>query len=101
MSAFGLELTSHARGVILAVRAQPGARRDAVAGVHDGALRVAVTEAPERGRANEAIAGLLAQTLGCPKGQVTLLSGMASRRKRFLVEGLTVDDVRGRLEGIG
>jgi hypothetical protein len=93
----GVELSAHAEGTIVPVRAQPGARRDAIVGVHAGALRVAVTAAPERGKANEAIAAVLAEALGCRPSQVALLSGAASRQKRFLVVGLAPEQVRGRL----
>lgn len=97
----GVELTAHADGTIIPIRAQPGARRDAIVGVHAGALRVAVTAAPERGRANEAIAAVLAEALGCRPSQVALLSGAASRQKRFLVAGLAPEQLRGRLADLG
>ena len=45
-----LNLEPDPRGVILTVRAHAGARQNAVVGVRDGMLRVAVTEAPRRAR---------------------------------------------------
>jgi uncharacterized protein (TIGR00251 family) len=97
----GVELSAHVEGTIVPVRAQPGARKDAIVGVHAGALRVAVTAPPERGKANEAIAAVLAETLGCRPSQVALLSGASSRQKRFLVAGLAPEQVRGRLADLG
>ena len=53
-----IALSAHClRGTILPVRAQPGAKKNAVLGERAGALRVAVSAAPERGKANEAISG--------------------------------------------
>ncbi len=80
--------------VLVPVRAQPGASRDRIAGEHRGALKVAVTRPPERGRANDAIAAALADALGVRKGAVTLVSGATSRDKVFRIEGCTPDDVR-------
>jgi len=92
-----IELCVHAQGIIVPVRAQPDARKNAIVGEHAGALRVAVTAAPERGKANAAIARLLAEALGCKASEVALLSGETSRSKRFLIIGAKPDDVRARL----
>jgi uncharacterized protein (TIGR00251 family) len=95
-----IELAVHAEGCVLAVRAQPGARRNAVIGEKNGALRVAVTAPPDRDRANKAIEEVLADALGLRKSQVALLSGPTSRDKRFLLRGATVEDVRERLTSL-
>jgi uncharacterized protein (TIGR00251 family) len=93
-----IALTAHAAGTILPVKAQPGARRTAIVGVHAGALRVAVAAPPEKGKANAAIVALLAETLGCKASQVTLLTGATGRQKRFLIAGSTPEELRRRLE---
>jgi uncharacterized protein (TIGR00251 family) len=95
-----IELTVHAEGIILTVLAQPGAKRNAILGERAGALRVAVTAAPEKGKANAAIASLLAASLGCRQSQIVLLSGETSRHKRFLMGGLTAFDLQSRLAGL-
>ncbi|HEV3120444.1 MAG TPA: DUF167 domain-containing protein, partial [Isosphaeraceae bacterium] len=61
------------------------------------ALKVAVTAPPERGKANDAIARVLAETLGCKPAQVELLGGPTSRSKRFLVRGMELEEIRSRL----
>ena len=83
-----LDITTTANGLILPVRASPGAKRDALAGEHAGALKVAVSAPPDKGKANEAIVGLLSKTLGIPKSQIALVSGAASRQKKFRIEGI-------------
>src|SRR5689334_15319887 len=92
-----LELESHAQGVVVPVRAHAGARRNAVLGVRAGALRVAVTAAPEKGKANQAIIAVLAKTLGLSKSAIAILSGETSPQKRLLVTGVTVQQVRDAL----
>jgi uncharacterized protein (TIGR00251 family) len=97
VSAPELALAVARDGLVVAVSAKPRARRDAIAGLRDGALLVETTAAPEDGAANEAIRRLLANALGIPRAQVTLTSGGASRRKRFKVAGLSPEYARARL----
>jgi uncharacterized protein (TIGR00251 family) len=94
-----ISVEPHPEGSILPVRAHAGARRNELGGEHGGALRIAVTQAPERGKANKAIAALLAESLGVRKSQVELLSGETSSQKRFLVRGLTPKELLSRLAG--
>ena len=95
-----IELTNHAEGTILPVHAQPGARRNGILGERAGALRVAVTSPPEKGKANAAIQSLLAESLGCRPSQIALLSGETARQKRFLVAGLTPDELRPKIAAL-
>ncbi len=91
-------LTPHANGTVLRVRAQPGAKRNAVLGERAGALRVAVSAAPEKGKANDAIQAVLADALGCRSSQIALLSGATSRSKTFLVSGIEPDELRMKVD---
>ena len=95
-----IDLEPHDEGSILPVRAHPGARRNEIRGEHDGALRVAVTQAPEKGKANKAIAELLAKKLAVRKSQVELVSGETAGQKRFLVRGLAPDELSARLASV-
>lgn len=76
----------------VAVKVTPKARHAGVLGVAPGKhggplLRLAVTEPPEDGRANEAVLRLLAERLGVAPSSCTLLRGAASREKLIRVEG--------------
>ncbi len=90
-----LTLADHPEGVILPVRAQPGARKNAIVGEQAGALRIAVTAPPEDGRTNKALVELLRESLKVKRSQVELVSGEKSRDKRFLIRGLTVAELQG------
>lgn len=94
-----ITLGEHAEGVVLPVRAQPGARRQGVVGERNGALKVAVTAPPLEGRANEAVAEVLREALGLRRGQVELIGGATGRDKRFLIRGVSAAELRGRLAG--
>lgn len=85
--------------VRLAIRVQPGARRDGLAGTRsDGTWKVAVTAPPEGGRANAAVVEVLAAALGLKPRQVKVTRGAASRSKTVEIEGLDEAQVRARLE---
>jgi uncharacterized protein (TIGR00251 family) len=69
--------------VLLRVRVQPKARRNAVMGWRGEALRVSVTAPPEDGKANRAVIELLADTLAVPASSISLVRGATSRDKWF------------------
>ncbi len=92
-----IEISPHAEGCVMSVRAQPGARRNAVVGEQAGALKVAVTAPPDKGRANEAIIEGLAEAFGLKRSQVELLSGATSRQKKFLLRGISRSELLGKL----
>jgi uncharacterized protein (TIGR00251 family) len=84
--------TVAADGVRLAVRLTPKASSARIVGlIEDGAggvaLKVAVTAAPEAGKANDALLALLAKTLGLKRRDLTLALGAADRRKLVHVQG--------------
>jgi len=85
------------RGIVLPVQAQPKARCNAVLGVRQGRLLVAVTQPPEQGKANEALIEVLADALAIKRRQITLLSGATSARKRFLVIEADLAQLSARL----
>jgi hypothetical protein len=84
-------------GCVVPVRVHPGAKRDAVTGTHDGAVKIALTSPPVDGSANEALVAFVAKRLGVARGQVTLLTGASSRMKTLRVVGLTADEVAAKL----
>jgi len=87
----------HPEGATLAVRAQPGAKKDAILGRHGDALKVAVTAPAEDGRANAALVECLKNWLGVKRSQVELLSGQKNRQKVFLIRGLTPEELAERV----
>jgi len=92
-----VELREHALGVLLPVRAQPGARRNGVRGEHQGMLRVSVTQTAERGKANDALARVLCKSLKLRGGQLQLQSGATAQNKVFVVREMTVADLAERI----
>ena len=87
------------------LRVSPGAARPAVVGRHgsgqDAAWKVRVAAAPERGKANEAVLALLAETLAVPRSSVTLVWGGGSRDKIVELAGIEPDEIERRLATAG
>ncbi len=90
----GSEETPEEVDIVLRVHVQPGAGRTEVVGRHGDALKVKVAAAPEGGRANTAVAQLVASMLGVPPTAVVLVSGATNRAKRFRIGPVDLGAVR-------
>lgn len=86
------------RPVRLALRVAPGARRPGIVGRHGDGWRVRVAAAPERGRANEELITLLADTLGLRRNDVRVVAGAAGRDKVVELERLGRAEIEACLE---
>lgn len=82
-------LREHADGMLLALRVQPGSRKEGILGVHADRLKVAVHAAPEKGKANDAVIDVLAEALGLRKNQIILQQGATSQNKVVLLLGIS------------
>ena len=89
-----------ARGeaVLIRLRLQPRAKRNAIVIESDGRIRAAVTAPPVEGAANKALKILVAKHLGVSKASVTLLSGERSRDKSLKVAGISREEVIRKFE---
>ncbi len=83
-----------AGGVVIRVHVQPKSRREQILGMHGDRIKLAVTEPPDKGKANEAVVRLIAAELHLAGSCVKLLRGSTSRQKDLLVPELSVEDVR-------
>jgi uncharacterized protein (TIGR00251 family) len=81
----------HDKGVVAQIRLTPGARKNALGGTlppAEGktALKAAVTDPPENGKANKELLKMLAKTWGLPKTSLRIIAGETARRKAVLIE---------------
>jgi uncharacterized protein len=79
-------------GALLFVRASPGAAKDEITGLWQGArderrLAVKVAAPPDKGKANAAIIKLLAKALGVPKSTLSVSTGETARLKTIMITG--------------
>ncbi len=85
-------LREHPDGVLLSVRVQPGSRKAGILGVHGTQLKVAVHAPPEKGKANDALIEVLAETLGLRKKQIILQQGATNQNKVVLLAGIKLTE---------
>lgn len=83
-----------AEGVVIRVHVQPKSRREQIIGMHGDRIKLAVTEPPDKGKANDAVLCLIASGLNVATSSVELLRGATSRQKDLLVRQLSADEVK-------
>lgn len=84
-------------GCTLAVRVRPGARKNDVAGLHAGAVKISLTAPPVDGRANEALIEFVAELVGLPRARIAILTGASSRMKLLRITGKSAAEVQAAL----
>ena len=85
------------RACRLQVKVVPGASRAEVVGLLGAAVKIRVAAPPEGGQANRAVCALLADRLGLPLDQVTVVAGPASPVKVIGLVGITETAAKARL----
>jgi uncharacterized protein (TIGR00251 family) len=80
-------------GVILKLYVQPKARKAQIVAMHGDRLKIAVTEPPDKGKANEAVTQLIASVVRTAASNVRLIRGQTSRQKDLVISGLEYETV--------
>ncbi len=79
-------------GIVVSVKVQPNAGKDRVVGEHADQLKVAVTVAPEKGKANRAVIKVLSKWLGVKSTDIQIVSGETSRDKKVFIRNINEED---------
>ncbi|HET9480955.1 MAG TPA: DUF167 domain-containing protein [Candidatus Polarisedimenticolia bacterium] len=98
MDTAGLDLVDAEGGCRLKVRVKPSAKQDTLIGPHGGRIKMTVVAPPERGKANESVARVLAGALNLATSRVRVVLGFGTQDKTVFVEGCGSEEVRRRLE---
>lgn len=85
-------------GVLLSLKVQPRASKNEVGEIMGNELKIKVTAPPVDSAANVALIRFLAEVLGCSRAAVQLLRGQTSRHKQVLIQGMTFEEVEGKLK---
>ncbi len=83
--------------MLLRVRVQPRASRDALSVDSGDRIRVALSAPPVDGAANKALVAFLAKTLGVRKAAISLETGAKSREKTLRIKGVSMAALRDRI----
>ena len=93
-----IELRETSKGIILPIKVSAGSRVSGIRGLQDGALKVSVTVAPEKGKANKAVIKLLAGELNIPRSTMEIVAGTTSAQKQVLVSGgVSIEELNSRI----
>lgn len=79
------------------LRISARASRNAIRGWHDGALKISITTAPEKGKANAAILKLLAKAIGTSPSALSIVHGHTSPDKLVEAQGLSPSELEERI----
>lgn len=90
-------MEARADGVLLRVKVQPKASRNAVLGEQGGRIRIALTAPPVEGAANDSLVKFLAGVLDVRRQQIEIKGGEHARDKSLLVQNVSVEQVNSAL----
>ena len=93
----GLRIEPRKDLLCVRIRVQPRSSRNQVVGVHDGALKIALTAPPVEDRANRDLVRFLARLVGVSRSRVHLVSGHKSRLKTIGFEAISEQKIREQL----
>jgi uncharacterized protein (TIGR00251 family) len=82
----------------VAVKVQPGASADRLAGKTVGEWKISLTAPAVEGRANAACIKFLAKLLGVPPSSIVIARGAGSRHKIIDIDGLQQQELERKLE---
>lgn len=82
----------------LKIKVVPGASSSEICGWLGDALKVRVSAPPEKGKANRLVESMVAKALALPESSVRIVAGKASPQKVMEVDGLTIHEIRTRIE---
>jgi len=84
-------------GVIFTVKIVPGSSRTGICGLLDGMLKIKVSAAPRRGKANQCLLEFLAKQLAVKKNAVSIISGQTNPIKQVRALGISADALLKKL----
>ena len=85
-----LRIRESASGLDVSLHVQPRARNTALAGIHNGALKLKIQAPPVDDAANLAIVRFFSELLGIPKSCLLIASGTKSREKTLRIQGISL-----------
>ena len=71
---------------IISVKVIPKSSRQEIEEQADGVFKARLHSAPDKGRANEELIGLLAEKFAVAKSQVTIIQGLTSKNKLVKIQ---------------
>ncbi len=86
--------------VVLSVKVVPGSSRTELAGIYDGMLKVKLSAAPEKGKANKSLIEFLAGQLGIRKKDIEIVAGQTNPVKQLRISGVSAGEATKALTAV-
>ena len=86
-----------AGGVVFVAKIVPGSSKTSLCGSLDGMVKIKVSAAPEKGKANQCLVEFLAKQLGVKKKAVRVISGQTNPVKNIEVLGIPAEELTTKL----
>ena len=85
-------------GVVFTAKIIPGSSgRTRISGLYNGMLKIKVSAAPEKGKANQNLVKFLADKLEVKKNDITIISGQTNPVKQIRITGISTDNLLRKL----
>ena len=95
-----IKITCSGSTVFFSVKAVPASSKTALAGIQNGAIRIKLAAAPEKGKANEALIDFLADLLGVKRKFIMITSGLTSKVKQIAVEQIAAETIIDKINSL-
>lgn len=92
-----LEIKELDDGVVFKTKIVPGSSRTTLSGLLDGMLKIKVSAAPEKGKANQSVIEFLARQLGVKKNSIEIISGTTKSHKSIKVSDMSAQTLLKKL----
>ena len=85
-------------GIVFFTKIVPGSNPPTrISGILNGMLKIKITAAPEKGKANQCLIKFLAEYLGVKKNMISIISGQTNPVKHIQILGFSKDTLIGKL----
>ena len=85
-------------GVVFSAKIVPSGSKTCLCGLLGDKLKIKVSAAPEKGRANKCLLDFLSKKLAVKKNNLTIIAGQTSRVKRIRVSGISTQTLLKKLK---
>ena len=84
-------------GVVFIAKVVPGSSETTVSGLLDGMIKIRVSAAAEKGKANQCLVDFLAKKLGLRRAEISVIRGRSSPVKAVQVLGISAEVLEEKL----
>ena len=92
-----LEIQELDDGVVFKTKIVPGSSCTTLSGLLDGMLKIKISAAPEKGKANLSVIEFLACQLGVKKNSISIISGTTKSHKSIKVSDMSAKTLMKKL----